>query len=234
MKSFFALIILVLSVNSRAEELLANCAHFADAPKWLTLNRVNRVAEPIENFMEWSTRRVEVIWYHDQSSFSAAHTLGPAAMAVTFPGKNKVLLGPLVTEKNFDQVFGHELVHVISGQKYTQAIPAWLEEGIANYLSKSGTVDYALLAKQGFKDVHELSHPMTGNAQMIHVRYQASQALAEMLASKCDLRNLLRLSVQRKMEDELENICRIPDINAAYKKWISEKSGHSSPSAGKT
>lgn len=205
-------------------ELLTNSARFTNPPKWLNLSRVNKAAEPIENFMEWSTRRVEVIWYQDQTAFQNAHSLGPSAMAVTFKNQNKILLGPKVTEQNFNQVFGHELVHVISGQKYKDAIPNWLEEGIANFLSKNGKVDYAALAKFEFGDVSELAHPMKGSPETIHSRYQASQALAEMLSSKCDFRNLMRLSVQRKMQDYLNNICRIPDINTAYKKWVQEKS----------
>jgi hypothetical protein len=44
-----------------------------------------------------------------------------------------------------------------------------------------------------------------------------------MLASKCDFINLLRMSVQRKMEDYLANICRTTDINADFKKWLAQK-----------
>lgn len=206
-------------------ELLTNCARFTNAPKWLTMNRVNNVAAPIENFMEWSTRRVEVTWYDNQASFQAAHSLGPAAIAVSFRGQNKIILGPKVTEANFNQVFGHELVHVISAQKYKQAIPAWLEEGVANHISKNGKVNYRALAGYEFQDVTELGHPMLSDANMIQARYQASQALTEMIASKCDFRNLLRLSVQRKMQDYLANICRITDLKGDFKKWIKAKSG---------
>lgn len=206
-----------------AEELLTNSARFTNAPKWLNLSRINKVAEPIENLMEWSTRRVEVTWYQDQAAFERAHTLGPAASAVSLRGQNKILLGPQVNESNFNQIFGHELVHTISAQKYKQAIPSWLEEGVANYISKNGTVDYKALAKFDFKDVNELSHPISGNANMIHIRYQASQALTEMIASKCEFRNLLRLSVGRKMQDYLENICHISDVNATFKTWLKTK-----------
>ncbi len=220
-------IVVACSFNASAAELLTNSAHFANAPAWLTLNRVNKVAGPIENFMEWSTHRVEVVWYQDQAAFEKAHSVGPAALAVSFRGQDKILLGPRVTEKNFDPVFGHELVHVISSQKYKDAIPSWLEEGIANFVSKNGSVDYQALSKYPVKDVTELAHPMHGEAAMIHSRYQASQALAEMISSHCDLRGLLRLSVQRKLQDYLENICRISDINSSYQKWIKDKSGKS-------
>ncbi len=226
MKNLILFSVLLLGSSSAfSEELLTNCAHFQNAPKWLTLNRVNKVTEPVENLMEWSTRRVEVVWYQDQSAFEKAHGAGPAAAAVSLRGKNKILLGPKVTETNFNQIFGHELVHVISAQKYKEAIPSWLEEGVANYISKNGTVNYKNLSSLNFNDVNELSHPMLGNANLIQGRYQASQALTEMIASKCEFRNLLRLSVGRKMQDYLENICRIKDINAEFKKWLKTKSG---------
>lgn len=219
-------LLLILSCVSFAEDLLTNCAHFQNKPKWLNMTRVNKVAEPIEHLMEWNIRRVEVIFYKDQSSFIQAHSLGPAATAVTFRGRNRVILGPKVNESNFNEIFGHELVHVISDQKYKEAIPAWLEEGMANYIAKQKSINYKALAKWSFRDVNELSHPMSGNAAMIHIRYQASQALTEMIASKCDFRNLLRLSVGRRMQDYLVNICRISDLNADFKKWIKIKSGN--------
>lgn len=226
MKQIFLFLLLTASAPlALGAELLTNCAHFANAPTWLTLNRVNKVAAPIENFMEWGTRRVEVIWYQDQDSFVKAHSLGPAPIAVAIRGENKILLGPRVTEKNFDPVFGHELAHVISAQKYKDAIPSWLEEGMANYVAKAGKVDYHALGHYKFADVSELAHPIKGDVAMIQTRYQASQALAEMLSSKCDFRNLLRLSVQRKLQDYLGNICRITDVNASFRQWIQDKSG---------
>lgn len=224
-KKFIAFLFLFSCSNALAAELLTNCAHFADAPKWLSLSRVNKVAEPVENLMEWSTRRVEVVWYKDHSTFQSAHSLGPAAIAVTLRGQNKILLGPDVNENNFNQIFGHELVHVISAQKYKDAIPAWLEEGVANFISKNGKVDYKALATHELGPINQFAHPMSGSEDMIHIRYQASQALTEMIASKCEFRNLLRLSVKRKMEDYLENICRIKDVDADFKKWVKEKAG---------
>ncbi|MEZ0392151.1 MAG: hypothetical protein ACAH59_08055 [Pseudobdellovibrionaceae bacterium] len=226
MKFFFLSTAIVFCTSTVfGDELLTNCARFVNAPKWLSLNRVNKTAEPVENLMEWSTRRIEVTWYQDQLAFEKAHGMGPAALAVHLRGQNKVLLGPKVTEANFTQVFGHELVHVISAQKYQQAIPTWLEEGIANFISKNGQVNYKALSQLELNDVNDLSHPMQGSANMISVRYQASQALTEMIASKCEFRNLLRLSVGRKMQDYLKNICGISELNAEFKKWVKAKSG---------
>lgn len=210
--------------NLFAEELLTNVARFQNPPKWLNSTRVNRIAENVSRYMEWSIRRVEVIWYSDASQFNQSHSLGPLAIAVTQRKENKILLGPKVTEKNFDQVFGHELVHVSSEQKYKDAIPPWLEEGVANFIAKSQKLNYQEIKKWKIpEDVRSLSHPLRGQYQEAQQRYAFSQALTEMIASRCDFINLLRMSVQRKMENYLGNICHIKDLNADFRAWIQKK-----------
>lgn len=205
-------------------ELLTNCAHFNDAPKWVNLSRVNRIAENVTRFMEWDIRRVQVIWYQNQKEFEAAHSLGPIPLAVTLRNQNKILLGPRVVDSNFDRIFGHELVHVSSAQKYKEAIPKWLEEGIANYVAKFEKIDYVSLSKKALPaDVTKINHPVSGNEQSVLTNYYISQALTEMIASKCDFRNLLRLSVQRKLENYLENVCHITDINQSFQKWVKDQ-----------
>ena len=57
-------------------DLLTNAAHFSNAPKWLNSTRVNRVVDKIQSYLEWSIRRVEVVWYADSSEFARAHGLG--------------------------------------------------------------------------------------------------------------------------------------------------------------
>lgn len=213
-----------LASMTYSAELLTNCAHFNDAPKWVHLSRVNRIAENVTRFMEWDIRRVEVIWYQNQKDFEAAHALGPIPIAVTQRSQNKILLGPKVVDSNFDRVFAHELVHVSSAQKYKEAIPKWLEEGIANYVAKFGKIDYVSLAKKPLpNDVTKVNHPINGSEQSVLTNYNISQALTEMIASKCDLRNLLRLSVERKLENYLENICKITDINQSFQKWVKDQ-----------
>ncbi len=223
----FSLIItlsLTLGLTTHASELLTNVAHFQNAPQWLNSTRVNRIAENVSRYMEWSIRRVEVIWYSSSSEFQNAHSLGPYAAAVTKRKENKILLGPQVNETNFDQIFGHELVHVTSEQKYKDAIPPWLEEGMANFIAKSKKVDYRKLkASIHSIDVKSLSHPMRGKLEEIQMKYLASQAVTEMIASRCDFINLLRMSVQRKLENHLNNICRIKDLNSEFKDWIRRK-----------
>ena len=212
----------------QAKEIQTNEISMDNAPEWLTQTRVEGVTFRIQQKLEWTTRKVAVKWYSNRSDFERAHSLGPNAMAVTVGLGDKAIvhLGPRVNTTNFDQTFGHELVHVIVIQKYKSAIPKWLEEGLANDYSNHGKVDYKSLAKHPFPDdVHKLAHPMSGSAEGIGYRYEASQALAEMLDKKCGLENLIRLSVQRKMEDYIETYCEIKDLNAAFRTWVKTKSG---------
>lgn len=202
-------------------EIVTNSVHMADAPKWLSRVRVDKIINHIQMVLEWDIRKIEAVWYSDPEAFEKAQSLGPLALAVSRKGDNKILLGPKVTSANFDAVFGHELVHIISFQKYKDAIPKWLEEGLANYLAKAGKVDYSWLASQPLPaDVRSLVHPSSGTPHQIRYNYLASQALVEMIASKCDLTNLLRLSVGTKMDGYLDTYCEIKDLNVAFKKWL--------------
>lgn len=206
---------------AQAGEIRTNGVHMADAPKWLNENRVDRVVNRIQSKMEWDIHRIEVYWYADEASYAKVNTLGPLAIAFALRSNDTVHLGPRVNEANFDQVFGHELVHIISHQKYKDAIPKWIEEGLANYLSNNGKVDYKWLASQPMPaDLRGMEHPYNGSPDHIRYHYAASQALTEMIASKCDLTNLLRMSVGRKLDNYLENLCGIKDLNADFKKWI--------------
>jgi hypothetical protein len=206
-----------------AAELLTNSAHFSNAPKWLTSTKVNKVADSVGSFLEWDIHRVEVVWYDNQSSFENAHGLGPLVLALSRRNESKILIGPRVTPENFEQIFGHELVHVIVYQKYKEAIPKWLEEGLANYITKASKVDYIWLSHHAFpEDVRKLLHPFAGSEDHIHYHYYASQALTEMIAAKCDFKNLLRLSVGRDMDRYLDTYCNIKDLNLAFHKWVED------------
>ena len=217
--------VFLFSSVSLANELLTNAAYFVDAPKWLTSTRVKKVVDRIQQLLEWDIHRVEVYWYTDQTIFEKKHSYGPTVLAFSRKQENSVYIGPKITEINFDGIFGHELVHVISFQKYKEAIPKWLEEGLANYLAKTSSVNYAWLSGKPFpKDVHELTHPFDGSEDNVHYHYMASQALIEMIAKKCDLRNLLRLSVGSKMDGYLETYCQIKDLNAEFQKWVKSHS----------
>jgi uncharacterized protein YifN (PemK superfamily) len=212
---------LFFSFIAGAKELQTNATYSADVPKWVTKGRIDKVVDKVQTYLEWDIHRVNLYWYQDQASFEKVHSLGSVVVAVTKKNENSVHLGPAVTSENFDKIFAHELAHVIIAQKYKQAIPQWFEEGLANYISKAEVVDYKLLQSQPFPDdVHELTHPASGTAAQVHYKYMASQALAEMLAKKCDLKNLLRLSVGMKMDSYIDTYCEIKDLNKAFKDWV--------------
>lgn len=214
-------LLLALCLTASAKEIDTNAAHISHAPDWLTRPRAEKIIDRLQTKLEWTIRKIQVQFYTDLESFNKAHSLGLGALAVTNKTTNTVHIGPSVDTKDFDSVFGHELVHVILGQKYKEAIPAWVEEGLANHLSKHGKVDYAWLAKQPFPpDVRALSHPFKGVVRNARYHYQASQALAEMIAKKCDMENLLRLSVGKNMDIYLDTYCEIKDLNAEFKKWV--------------
>ena len=200
---------------------MTNAIVMDPAPEWLTMNRVDKITQRIQRDLEWTIRRVNVKWYSDQDSFEASHNLGPAVRAVTFKKNQRIYLGPKVTKENFDQIFTHELVHVISFQKYKRSIPKWLEEGLANHLAKKKPVNYTWLASQPFpEDVRSMTHPLRGTRQQAIYKYISSQALAEMLDKKCKLERLLQLSVERNMDDYIKTYCEISDLTDTYTKWV--------------
>lgn len=218
--------LVLFTVLAQAKEIETNEATFPDAPDWLTRGRVEKVIRKIATDLEWTIRKINVRFYKDQDSFMQAQNLGAGVLAVTNKTTNMIHIGPKVENEDFDSVFGHELVHVILGQKYKTAVPPWVEEGLANHLAKRGKVDYKWLSTQPFPDdVRKLSHPFTGTVSSPRYHYQASQALAEMIAKKCDMTNLLRLSVGEKMDTYIGTYCEIKDLNADFKAWVKKKAG---------
>lgn len=224
MKRMLFLAILFVLPTAHAAEIETNAIHMSEAPSWITRPRMEKIIDRIQTQLEWTIRKAEAFYYSDSDAFQKAHHLGPNVIAVARKDDNTIHLGPKVTTSNFDTVFGHELVHIIFAQKYKGAIPSWLEEGLANYIAKHDKVDYKWLAKQTpIEDVRQLTHPQGGTVQYMRYHYVASQALAEMIAKKCDLSNLLRLSVERNMDDYLKTYCEIGDLNAEFKKWVKVK-----------
>ncbi len=217
--------------NVEAKRIFTNAVIMPDAPKWLKRTRVEKVIDKMQSKLEWSTRRIKVYWHFTQAEFEKHHSLGPLprAVAIKTPKSQVIHLGPKVTDKNFDWIFAHEMVHIIIYQKYKKSIPKWLEEGLANHLAKKARkVNYKWLAKKPFpEDVRKMNHPFGGNKESVLYHYIASQALAEMLDKKCDLENLIRLSVERKMEDYIVTYCEIKDLNSTFREWVGKKAGKS-------
>jgi hypothetical protein len=180
------------------------------------------VVEKIQNALEWDIRKIQVYVYTDEASFVKGLKLNFKVTAYFRRSDGSVHLGPDVTSQNFDAVFGHELVHVIFHQKYKGAIPAWLEEGLANHLAKREKVNYAWLAKQPTVDVTTLGHP-NKEIRGASFHYQTSTAVTEMIARRCSLPDLLRLSVGKKLTTYLSTYCEISDVNAEFVKWVKSK-----------
>lgn len=227
MKVLVFLSFLFLSSLTFAADLATNETAFSSAPSWLTVGRINRIVGQVQRSLEWDIRKVKVIWYDNQQTFQKVHGYGSSVLAVSRKTDNSIHLGPRVNQSNFDVTFGHELVHIILFQKYQDAIPKWLEEGLANYVAKRGKPDYVWLAAQPERDVRTLAHPYQATSSIntnSNYHYQASTALAELIASKCNLNELLQLSMGQKLEGYLATFCRIPDINQEFKIWIKKKS----------
>ncbi len=220
--------VLARPAAARAGEIRTNAVVIPEAPSWLTARDVDKVVDRIQRVLEWDIRRVNVVWYTDEAAFEQAHHLGPTVLAFSRKSDNSVQVGPRVDKASFPAIFGHELVHVIIYQKFKEAIPAWIEEGLANYLAGQGHVDYAWLKRHGVEgDVRKLVHPFQGIqpgalARDEHARYHylASQALTEMVAAHCDLEQLLQLSVGKKLETYLSTFCGITDLNGEFRSWI--------------
>jgi hypothetical protein len=205
-----------------AKEIQTNNIYMQDAPAWLSESRVEKATQPIQSFLEWDIRRIKVFFYSDDASFRKVHQLSVAINAFSRKADNTIHLGPKVTDKNFESIFGHELVHIVLYQKYKDAIPAWLEEGLANYVGKKEKVNYQWLAAQPPKPVTSLTHVMKSQDEAAY-HYSASTAAMEMIAAKCSLSDLLQLSVGKKLETYLSTYCQIPDVNAAFVQWVKEK-----------
>jgi hypothetical protein len=231
MRLLMLLILGILPTLCPAQEIDTNIAHANSAPSWARASRVDRVADQIQSKLEWDIRKIHLNFYTDQAAFRRAHGFDDTVLAFSRKQDNSVNIGPRVTDSNFDKVFGHELVHIILFQKYKDAVPNWLNEGLANYLSKHDQVDYVWLSAQPSRDVLTLSHPFVTGANGVvaggaRYHYQASQALMEMIASHCEVTDLLQLSVGKKLETYLPTLCEISDINAEFRAWLKRKARH--------
>ena len=191
-------------------------------PSWLNETILWKAAKSVEDQLEWDIRKIKVYWHKDNKEFQRFHGLGPSVRAVAVKKDETVHLGPLVNKENFSEVFKHELAHIIMFQKYKQAIPPWLEEGLANFVSRDSNIDYKFLAKKTALPITSLTHPFGKNADSVY-HYQASTAVMKMIAEKCSVTDLLQLSVGKKLESYLKTYCQIDDLDASFRSWINQK-----------
>lgn len=218
-KTKLGVFLLAVSVFASAKEITINQVYFHNAPEWLKEHRLQAVVDKVQAFLEWDIRRIHVYYYTDRMEFNRKLTLNFKAAAFFRRADSTLHLGPEVEDKNFDRIFTHELVHAIFYQKYKGSIPPWLEEGLANYIGKTEAVDYAWLKAQAPTDVTKLTHPNSDQTGAKY-HYQASTALIEMIAKKCSLHDLLKLSVGAKLTTYLSTYCEIKDVNSAFTQWL--------------
>lgn len=212
-----------ISVSADSARVIeTNSVQMRGAPDWVTRSQIERVIDKIERKLEWPIRKITAVWHLNAEEFQALHGFGPTVLAFARAKDNSVHIGPRVDEKNFEATFGHELVHVILYQKYKTAIPKWLEEGLASYLSGEKRVDYRWLRAQPKMDITTLSHPFKGSVQSQY-HYQVSTAVIEMIASKCSLPDLLQLSVGKSLTTYLATYCEIKDINQSFNQYLDKK-----------
>lgn len=200
-------------------------------PKWLSASRVQKVVDKVQGFLEWDIRKIQVYFHSDQKAFEKTHGLGPMVRAAAKRADQSIHLGPKVDEPNFDGAFGHELAHIIVFQKYKDAIPKWLDEGLANYASRKEPVDFAYLASRPQKDIHQMNHPFQGGEDPRYV-YQASTAVMQMIAERCSIKDLLQLSVGKRLETYLKTYCEISDLSADFHAWVKKKASKKAPKSG--
>ncbi len=196
---------------------------FERAPEWFDSRQAERVIDRIQSKLEWDLRKTTALFHADAAEFKKSHTYGDSVVAYADKVSSSIHLGPRVTKENFEAVFGHELAHLIVAQKYKQAIPEWLEEGLANYVGRHGQVDYAWLGGQKRPPVRELVHPFqAGRDPRLH--YMLSTAAVEMLAAKCSFADLLQLSVGKKLESFLATYCGISDLDGELNRYLQTQS----------
>jgi hypothetical protein len=234
-KSLLGLTVLLsglFAFSASAQQMRLNQLTVDAPPAWLKESRVQRVVDRIQSKLEWDIRKIRVVFHMDEKAFLKEFGNDTASIAA-FARKSdmSVHVGPAVTTQNFDEVFGHELSHVISYQKYKDAIPRWLEEGLANFVSRKTKPNYGWIASQGaIPKVRDMSHPfalkgMAGVDPALRVRmhYETSHALADLLATKCGMHDLLQLATGSQVEKYLATLCRIPDLDAALQDWVSRR-----------
>lgn len=224
---------------ARTHSFRTNALDVTNAPASISQRDIQKLTDFIEERLEWSIRRVRVRFYQDTASFQRANKLANTLVdAFTAGADSSVHISSQVPPDMIRGVLAHELVHVVVNQKYRDAIPPWLEEGLANHLSLAagrrlgfqgrGRIDYKRLAAAKGLTATGLSHPLgtpgsTLSADDVRLRYAASTALMEMISSRCDAQDLLQLAVGKRLEPYIRNTCGIEDLDQAFRDWLQKK-----------
>jgi hypothetical protein len=215
--------VLVSTLSVTAAELPFNELRFENPPKWVKSGDIRAALRKAERALEWDLRRVTVKFEPKAEVFLKSFGFSAEVLAFSDKSAARIVMGPLVTGANFEEVLTHEIVHHAIAQKYKAAIPVWLEEGLANHIARPGRKpNYALLKQQAPFEVFRLGHPFKDPSLPPRVHYEASLALAKLLDRKCGLMTLLQLSVGRSVEGYLATTCGIENLSGAYQRWVQQ------------
>lgn len=229
MHSFFRfLFLLSLAPLASARDITINQLTFYNSPDWLNSSTVQSVVERVQNYLEWDFRKLSVFYHSEAASFNQQHQFNFGVDAFFRKSDSTIHLSPQVSSKNFSQVFGHELVHALFFQKYQKAIPVWLEEGLANTIAQYPSPNYQWLKTQTWPSVSTMGH-VTQKLVDPKVYYGVSTAVIEMIRDKCDLHELLKLSVGSQFTAYLKTYCGIEELDKSFTEWVGMKAD--SPSA---
>lgn len=218
--------------QTKKNDFMVNCCKVKNAPDWLKSDDFNDSANQIQDYFGWQIRRVEVYFYPTAEAYASASSLSFATDAFYSASQQQIHISPHKDFKSLSKTLKHELIHVVFNQKFKsnvskdgsslRAIPEWLEEGFANTLGSGRTADYAWLKKQTRPAATSMRHP-NSDASGSRVHYQLSTATAEMLAAKCNLKDLFMLATGSKMQGYIERTCKIADVDKAVEQWIASR-----------
>ncbi len=211
--------------HTSAKTIDTNAVQIENAPEWVTESSVEQAVSRIQDKLEWDIRKVKAYWVESLAEFDRKHGFGTSVTAFSLKKENIIYLSPRITREKFEGTLGHELVHVILYQKYKNAIPLWIEEGLANFLAKNARADYSQLKGKKLPQYRSMGHPFKKLNQGFSsdTYYTVSLALTKMLAAKCDLLDLLQLSVGKNLETRIAKTCEISDIQKDFEKWVQSK-----------
>lgn len=208
---------------------------FDSPPDWVEAKQTQKTIDRIEHALEWDIRKTRVEFIPSETDFrrlfgfdSEILAFAKTPIETEIKSSAVITVGPQVRKANWDKILGHELVHVIIGQKFKTSIPDWLEEGLANYFGKNEVVDYTWLSAQPLPAIEKLGHPVTATSENgglpAHFYYQASQALVELLDTKCGgADQLLQLALGKSVKIYLSSLCGIEDLHRELRAWIDRK-----------
>lgn len=71
--------------------------------------------------------------------------------------------------------------------------------------------------------VQSLGHPFRAAQVPARLHYTLSTAVAEMIASRCSLPDLLQLAVGKSFETFLSQTCELKSLDTEMKRWIQKR-----------